>query len=221
VRLDTPSGVIAAKVTVRDGKVDSVSIQNVPSFFVRSAMVEVHGIGSVPVDISFGGNFFGFVRASDIGVEVSQGKSSTLARVALAIRDALNLAEPVQHPERPYINRISSVVVDANPLHPEADVRGVCVFGEEGLVVIDRSPCGTGLCARMATMYVRQQIRLDQVYGQESIVGTVFKGRLVGSRAVGQYEGMICEISGRAYITGMNIATVDIQDPLRFGYCLN
>jgi proline racemase len=221
LRLDTPSGVVAARVTVRDGRVDSVSVQNVPSFFVRSTVVDVPGLGSVPVDISFGGNFFGFVRASDIGIKVSQEKSAALAHAALAIRDALNVAEPVQHPEWPYINRISSVVVDADPLHPEAAVQGVCVFGEDGLVAIDRSPCGTGLCARMATMYARQQIGLDQLYGQESIVGTVFKGRLVGSRAVGQYDGMICEISGRAYVTGVNVATVDMQDPLRFGYSLN
>lgn len=221
VKLDTPSGLVSAKVVVRDGRVDSVSIQNVPSFFVRSTKVDVPGVGSVPVDISFGGNFFGFVRASDIGIEVLQEKSSALARVALAIRDALNVSESVQHPEWPYINRISSVVIDANPLRPDADIRGVCVFGEEGAVAIDRSPCGTGLCARMATMYVRQQIGLDQLYGQESIVGTAFKGRLVGSRPVGDYEGMVCEITGSAYITGVNVSMVDLRDPLKFGFSLS
>jgi proline racemase len=220
VTLDTPSGLVTARVTARDGRVESVAIQNVPSFFVRSAEVDVPGLGRVPVDISFGGNFFGFVRAADIGVEVSQEKSSALAKVALAIRDALNASEPVQHPEWPYINRIPSVVIDADPLHPAADIRGVCVFGEEGAVAIDRSPCGTGLCARMATMYVRQQIGLDQEYGQESIVGTVFKGRLVGSRAVGDYEGLVCEITGSAYVTGVNMAIVELRDPLKFGFSL-
>jgi len=220
VKLDTPSGLVSAKVRVKNGGVESVSIQNVPGFFVKSVKIDVPGLGAIPVDISFGGNFFGFVKSEDIGIKVAQTSSSKLAHIAIAIRDALNEQVSVVHPEWTYINRIASVMIDDVPEHPDADVKSVCVFGEEGAYGIDRSPCGTGLTARMAMMYVRGQVKLDEYFCQESIVGTVFKGRLVGSKKVGDYDGMICEITGSAHVTGVNIAVVDAHDPLRLGFSL-
>jgi proline racemase len=181
IKIDTPSGLVSAKVRVKNGGVESVSIQNVPAFFVKSVVVDVPELGKIPVDISFGGNFFGFVKSEDVGIKVASTNSSKLARIAMAIRDTLNATVPVQHPEWKYINRIPSVIIDDAPEHPEADIKSVCVFGEEGAYGIDRSPCGTGLSARMAMMYARGEIKLNEYFSQESIVGTIFKGRLVGS----------------------------------------
>jgi len=221
VLIDTPSGPVSARVTVANGAVESVSIVNVPGFFVRSTRVRVPDIGELPVDIAFGGNFFGFVRCEDVGLRVVPENSSKLARIAIAIRDALNESEPVQHPEWTYINRIPSVIIDDTPSYAGADVRCVCAFGEDGAIGVDRSPCGTGLTARMAMMYARQQIGMQQDLRQESIVGTSFCGRLVGSQRVGDHEGMLCEITGSAYMTGINVAMIDARDPLKFGFALH
>jgi proline racemase/trans-L-3-hydroxyproline dehydratase len=220
IMLDTPSGLVSARVTIKDGIVDSVAIRNVAGFFVTSVMVEVPSLGRIPVDVAFGGNFFGFVKSSDVGIKVATANSAKLAQTAIAIRDALNMSVPVQHPDWHYINRIASVIIDDEPEHPEADIKCVCVFGEEGAIGIDRSPCGTGLSARMAMLHSKGGIKMHECFKQESIVGTLFKGKLVRAQPVGRYEGLICEITGRAYIVGVDIAMIDARDPLKLGFAL-
>lgn len=216
--LDTPAGIVKARVEVEGASVKGVTIQNVPSFlYLKDVEVEVPEHGRIVVDVSYGGNFYAILPAEMVGLPIEPAYSSDLIRAGQRIRAALNAAVQVAHPENPYINTISHVMFTGPATDPEAHAKNTVMYGPAGL---DRSPCGTGTSARMAQLHARGELPLGRRFVHESIIGSLFQGELVEETRVGEYAAVVPTIRGRAYITGFNTIVVDPDDPFPRGFLL-
>jgi proline racemase len=216
IRLDTPAGVVTCKVAVQGGKPVSVTITNVPSFLFRQrVVVPVHGFGKVAADIAYGGNWFAFVEADQLGLTVEKAALPVLMQAATAVREAL-VREGVRghHPERD-----ADEVVDHVKLFEPID--GV-EPGSRALTLCpgaayDRSPCGTGTSAKLAVLHGKGEIEAGQWFRSESVLKTAFRARVVGETKVGPFAAIVPEIEGSAWITGFPAFVIDPSDPCRFG----
>lgn len=218
VKLDTPAGIVEARAEVEGNKVRSVTIRNVPAFLYKPDVeIDVRGIGRIRADISFGGSFFAIVDARELKVKITPENIDELIRIGMAIKKAANEQIKVQHPEREHIRSIDLVEIFDETDNPNADLRNVVIFGNGQA---DRSPCGTGTSAKMATLFAKGKLGLHQPFYYESIIGTIFKGELVAETTVGPYKAVIPEITGSAFITGFNQIVIDPRDPIKYGFLL-
>ncbi|RQD72270.1 MAG: proline racemase [Tindallia sp. MSAO_Bac2] len=216
--MESPAGLIKAKVRVEDGKAKEISITNVPSFLYKEN-VEIHvpEIGDIKMDIAFGGSFFAIIDAKELGLKVEVTESDRLLKLGLQIRDIINHTIEVQHPEQKHIKTVDLVEIFDEPTHEDADYKNVVVFGQGQL---DRSPCGTGTSAKMATLHAKGKLEAGENFVYESITGTMFKGVILEKTKVGEFDAVIPEITGSAYITGFNHFVIDPEDPLKHGFAL-
>lgn len=218
IKMDTPAGLIKAKARVEKGKVKEVSIVNVPSFlYKKDVNIDVPNIGEIKLDISFGGSFFAIVDAQQLGIKVIPKNSQKLIKLGLLIRKIVNEKVEINHPILSHINTVDLVEIFDKPTNSEANLKNVVIFGQGQ---IDRSPCGTGTSAKMAVLYSEGKLKEGEVFVYESILGTIFKGRILGTTKVGAYDAIIPEITGSAYITGFNHFVITPDDPLKYGFSL-
>jgi proline racemase len=218
VRLDTPAGLVTARAQITGGKVGGVTVRNVPSFLYRRGIeLEIPGAGPTLVDIAFGGNFFALLDAEEAGLSISPENIAGITETALLVRELLNRRVEVVHPLNRHIDSVQLVEFCGPPSRPDAHARNVVVFGEGQ---VDRSPCGTGTCARMAAMWASGDLELNRDFVHESIMGTTFTGRLVDTARIGHLDGVVPEITGRAFITGFQQFVIDPEDPLAHGFLL-
>lgn len=216
--IDTPAGLIHVKAQVEAGHVRSVTMRNVASFlFSKDMEVKLPGLGEIKVDIAFGGNFFALVDATALHLEVEKGNIDELIATGLMIRDAVNAKIKVRHPIANHITSVGLTEIYGKAKNPQAQARNVVIFGNGQ---VDRSPCGTGTSAKLAALYARGQIGLHEPFLYESIIETLFEGKIVAVTKVGQIEAVIPEIKGTAYVTGFNQFVVDSEDPLKYGFQL-
>lgn len=202
VAFDAPAGLIKARARVEKGVVKSVTIRNVPAFLYKeNVTVNVPEIGGIKLDISFGGSFFALVDAKELGIKVTPANVDKLIKAGMAVMKAANSQIQVQHPELAHIRTIDLVEIYDEPTHPEADYKNVVIFGDGQA---DRSPCGTGTSAKMAALYAKGKLALNKEFVYESIIGTLFRGRLVENIRVGDFSAVVPEITGSAYITGFH-----------------
>jgi proline racemase len=217
VRLDTPAGLVEARVAVREGRARSVTLRNVPSFLLaRDCTVEVEGLGPVGYDMAFGGNFYAILPADSVGLEVDPARADELIAAGLAIMAAVNDAAAPVHPADPRISGCRHVVFHA-PGGAGADARNATAIHPGWL---DRSPCGTGTSARMAQLASRGDLELGDAFVNESVIGTRFRGRLVERADVAGQPAWVPEITGRAWITGTGEYLLDAEDPFPAGFSL-
>lgn len=218
IKLDTPAGLVTARVTVEDLSAKSVTFRNIPSFlYQRDVEVEVPGFGQVIPDIAYGGNFYALVEASKLGLNIVPERAGDLVRAGIAIREAVNAQIRVQHPEKPFINGLTHVEFYGAPTHPEAHVKNAVIIPPGS---IDRSPCGTGTSAKVATLHAKGRLKTGEEFVHESIIGTLFRARVVEETTVGDLQAVVPEITGRAFVTGINQFVVDPEDPLKEGFLL-
>jgi proline racemase len=218
IRLDTPAGLVVARVAVVDGSAKQVTFTNAPAFLYRKDVnVDVPGHGRVTLDIAYGGNFYALVEARQLGIEITAERAGEIVQAGKAVRAAVNGAIRVQHPEMEFIEGLTHVEFYGPPTHPDADVKNAVVIPPGS---IDRSPCGTGTSAKLAVLHARGKLRENEEFVHESIIGTIFRARIVGTAQVGPFAAVIPEISGRAYVTGMHHFVVDPEDPLKRGFLL-
>lgn len=210
VRLDTPAGLVVARVNVADGRAKSVTIRNVASF-VYELDAEA---GGIRYDMVFGGNFYAIADAGAAGLTVAPEHSPELIEAALQLMHSVE--EPV-HPLQPEIRGCRHVIWTASP-GEGADGRAATAIHPGWL---DRSPCGTGTSARMAQLWKRGELALGTPFVNESIIGTRFLGRLVEEVEVGEQLAVVPEITGRAWITGMGQYLLDPEDPFPQGFRLS
>jgi proline racemase len=217
VRLDTPAGLVEARVAVRDGRAETVTLRNVPSFLhARDRTVEVPGFGAVTYDMAFGGNFYALLPAASVGLAVDPARSDELIRGGQAIMAAINAADRPVHPGDARISGCHHVVLH-EPGRDGADARAATSIHPGWL---DRSPCGTGTSARMAALHARGELGLDEPWVNESVIGTRFTGRLVAEVDVAGVPAVVPEITGRAWLTGMAQYLLDRDDPFPAGFAL-
>jgi proline racemase len=218
IRLDTPAGLVEARVTVSEGRAERVTLRNVPAFVQQlDAEVEVESLGTaVNYDMAYGGNFYALVPAAAVGLEPVPQNADELIAHGLAIADAINASALPVHPLDPAIRGCKHVVFHA-PGSDGAHARNATAIHPGWL---DRSPCGTGTSARMAALHARGELALNQEFVNESVIGSRFTGRLIEEVDVGATPAVIPEVAGRAWITGMAQYLLDPTDPFPVGFDL-
>ena len=217
VVLEAPAGIVRAEAEVKDGKVQKVSFVNVPAFLYKKDQKVVLDGKEITFDISFGGSFFAIVNAKQLGLEIKPENTTALTDLALRLRDVINAEIEIQHPTLAHIKTVDLVEIFDEPTHPEATYKNVVIFGQGQ---VDRSPCGTGTSAKMATLYAKGELKEGQKFVYESILGTLFYGEIVGTDKVGEYDAVIPKVAGSAYITGFNHFVIDETDPVKYGFVL-
>jgi len=216
-KIDTPAGRVVATAHMEQGTVREVSFVNVPSFLLeRDLQVDVPGIGMVQCDIAFGGGFYAYVDAAPLELALAPQHATQLIDVGMRIKRAVMAQYDIVHPAGdPELNFLYGTIFVR--LTPEADVhsRNVCIFAEGQ---VDRCPTGTGVSGRLAIHAARGEVGIDEPIVVESIVGSRFTGRIVGTTQVGNLPAIIPEITGTAHITGRNELLLDPDDPLGQGF---
>jgi proline racemase len=228
--LEAPAGLVGVRADVCAGKVTAVTFQNVPAFAVHlDAPLEVPGLGSVMVDVAYGGMFYVIAEAPAVGLKLTPDEGRDIVRLGEMIKAACAEQLPVVHPENPAIAGVTIAEFSAPATRPEAVLKNAVVVSSGQLDwdrpaswtgVIDRSPCGTGTCAKMATLHARGRLALNTDFVHEGILGTTFTGRLIGETRVGSYAAVIPTISGQAWITGIAQYVLDPTDPFPEGFTL-
>jgi proline racemase len=228
LKLDTPAGLIAVDAEVRAGKVKRVTFRNVPAFATHlDTPVEVRGLGIVTVDVAYGGMFYVIADAAPLGLRLTSDEARDIVRVAEMIKAAAREQLPVVHPENSGIAGVTIAQISGPPARADAHRRNAVVVSTGTLDwsrpsswtgALDRSPCGTGTCAKMAALHAKGQLALGEDFVHEGILGTVFTGRLLEETSVGPYRAVRPTISGQAWITGFAHYVVDPDDPFPNGF---
>ncbi len=221
LRLEAPGGLVEARATCRDGKVERVRIRNVPAFADRlDAKLEVAGLGTLTVDTAYGGDSFVIVDAPALGFALTADEARDLAETGMRITAAANDQLGFRHPENPDWAHISFCQIAA-PLTRE---EGVAISRNAVAIrpgKIDRSPCGTGCSARLAVLHARGTLRVGQGMIGRSIIDSHFDCRIEGETTVGDRPAIIPSIEGTAWITGAHQLMLDPTDPWPRGYRLS
>ncbi|GLZ03217.1 proline racemase [Actinomadura sp. NBRC 104412] len=217
VRLDTPAGLVEARVAVRDGVAENVTLRNIPSFSLTlDAVVPVPGLGEVRYDMAYGGNFYAITELEPLGLPFDRARKDDILRAGLDIMAAINEHAPPHHPVDPAISGCKHVQFLA--LGSDANHSRNAMAIHPGW--FDRSPCGTGTSARMAQLHARGDLPLHTEFVNESFIGTRFTGRLIAETTIGDLPAVIPEFTGRAWITGTADYLLDPTDPFPEGFVL-
>jgi len=219
--LEAPGGLVEATVRCREGKAQSVTVKNVPSFAARlDAPLEVEGLGTLTVDTAYGGDSFVIVNAEDLGVALRRDEARDLTDIGIRITRAANAQLGFDHPENPDWRHISFCQIAA-PVTVENGVK----TGRNTVVIrpgkLDRSPTGTGCSARLAVLHAKGQIDIGERFVGRSIIDSEFHCSIVGETRVGERAAVIPSISGRAWVTGTHQYMLDPDDPWPEGYRLS
>jgi len=226
--LEAPAGLIEITARVEGGKATSITFTNVPAFAVHLGVpVEIPEIGTVATDIAWGGMFYAIADAEQFGLRLTPDEGREIVRIGEMLTLAASEQYPVVHPDNAEMAGVTVSQLSA-PARSARNHRRNAVNMSTGesswdrpesfIGSIDRSPCGTGTSARMATMHARGELGLEQAFRHEGIMDTVFVGRLVGEVMVGEYPAVIPEITGQAWITGFANYVLDPTDPFPTGF---
>lgn len=226
--LEAPAGLIAISAEVRDGRARSITFRNVPAFVVAlERPVEVPGVGSVTVDVAWGGMFYALADAAALGFRLTPDEGRDLVRVGEMIKAATREQVPAVHPLQPELSGVSVMQWTGPPTLAGSHGRNTVVVSsgtldwerpESFTGVLDRSPCGTGTCARMAVLHARGQLPIGQDFVHEGILGTTWTGRLLEEMRIGELPGVVPQLTGSAWITGRADLVVDPDDPFPDGF---
>lgn len=216
LRLDTPAGLVIAEYRQEGQFVEEVKLTNVPAFLHSEQLTAgVEGLGSVTVDVAYGGNFYAIVDPQPAFRDMADHSAGDLLRWSPLLRRALNEKYVFQHPEKPDIRGLSHILWTGRPRHPEASARNAVFYGDKAL---DRSPCGTGTSARMAQWAARGRLKAGESFVHESIIGSLFRGRIEATTEVAGRPAIIPSVAGWARVTGFNTIFIDDRDPFAHGF---
>lgn len=220
---DAPAGTVRARARMATGgsagsgrpRVESVAFVNVPSFVLHGGLAVKLPARAIRADVAFGGAFYAIVDAEAVGLPIDVAHLPELRRVGMEIKHAIESQHTIVHPAEPGLKGIYGTIFTGPPNDPTADLRNVTIFAE---AEVDRSPCGTGTAAVMAVVDAMGLLAADRPFVHESLIGTAFNGRVVARTSVGEYQAIVAEIEGSAWITGEHVFLVDDADPLREGF---
>jgi len=216
VGIDAPCGFIEAFVAWDGARVGGVRFLNVPSFLLhRDVSVETPTFGRVTGDIAFGGAFYFYTGGVPHGLAIREHDVERLIRFGAEVKAAANIAFPVVHPEIPEINHIYGTIIDGPPRHAGSTQANCCIFADRE---VDRSPTGSGTAGRVAQLVARGELAMGAEISNESIIGSVFRGRAIREATCGPHAGVIPEVSGSAHLAGLATWIIDPDDPLAHGF---
>lgn len=226
--LEAPAGLVAVRAEVRGGRAVSVEFEGPPSFAMALGLeIAVPELGTVPVDIAYGGMIYAIFEGEPLGLELEPARARELARAGELVKAATLEQAPQAHPEIAGLVGPTIVQISGPPSGPHADRRNAVVVSTGRLDwehpdswtgALDRSPCGTGTCAKMAVLHARGGLELGEEFRHEGILGTVFTGRLLRETMVGSRPAVVPTIRGRAHVTGHARYVLDPEDPFPEGY---
>ena len=226
--LESPAGLIPLRAEVSGGKVQRVTFENVPAFAVHlDATIEVPQLGRVTVDVAYGGMFYVIAEAEPLGLDLRPERAREITRVGEMIKAAAREQLPAVHPDEARISGVTIAALSAPPTRPGATLKNTVVVSTGNLDwdqpdswtgTLDRSPCGTGTCAKMAVLHAKGKLALGEDFHHEGILGTIFTGRLVRETRVGPYKAVVPTLSGQAWITGFAQYVLDPGDPFPTGF---
>ena len=222
--LETPAGLVAIEARCEAGRVRSVTIENVPAFAAHlDVPIEVAGLGTVSVDVAWGGMFYVIADGARLGFRLTADEGAAIVEAGEQIRAAAREQITVAHPENPAINVIEATLLHAPPKLSANSGRSAVVVpsptkGAASRAVLDRSPCGTGTCALMAARHARGALKVGDEFRQEGILDTIFVGRVLEETQIGAVRAIRPSISGRAWITGFAHYVLADDDPFPEGF---
>lgn len=227
--LESPAGLIQVDARFSDGRVTEVTFENVPAFAMHlDEVVDVPELGEVVVDVAYGGMFYVIADADALGLRLVPNEAARIARVGEMIKAAAQEKFSVVHPQNPGIKNITIAVLSSKNAGPEADMRNTVVVStgkldwqkpETWTGTLDRSPCGTGTCAKMAALYAKGELALNQPFRHQGILDTVFVGELIREADIdAPYPAAVPTLTGRAWITGTANYMLADDDPFPEGF---
>jgi len=218
LKLDVPAGLITAEYRLEGEYVEEVRLTNVASFLYSEGLeIDAPGLGPLVVDVAYGGNFYCIVDPQKNFTDLGDVSVGDLLRWSPALRKAMNERYEFIHPDKPEIRGLSHIMWTGKPRAPGATARNAVFYGDKA---IDRSPCGTGTSARMAQWAAKGKLSVGDEFIHESIIGSLFNGRVEAQAQVGNYDGIIPSIAGWARQTGINTIFIDDRDPFAHGFSL-
>jgi proline racemase len=216
VTLETPAGLVTCRVRHDGGRLADATFRNVPAFSVLlDGAVDVPGLGRVPFDLAYGGHFYAMVPAAAVGLTLEPSAGPRIIEIGERIRARIEAEVPLVHPAMPAARGLLYIQFFEPARRADARLRNAVVVAPAGL---DRSPCGTGTSARLANLHARGALGVGEPFGHESIIGTLFVGRISGLTEIGGRPAIVPEITGRAWPTGRASLVLDPRDPFPAGF---
>ncbi len=210
IRIDTPAGLVTAHAKIVNNCVESVYFHNVPSFVsALDETVEIPELGIINYDLAFGGAFYAYVKAADVGLRCIPEDFRGLIEKGMLIKNAVMKNREIPHPFEQDLSFLYGTIFIDEAGSPENHSRNVCIFADGEA---DRSPTGTGVSARLAIHHARNEIKIGEPIVIESIVGSKFKGRIVSETTFGEHRAIVPEVEGTAFITGRHEFLIDPKD---------
>ncbi|MCJ2143297.1 4-hydroxyproline epimerase [Methylobacterium sp. E-066] len=214
--IDAPAGKVEVTYRQEGRFVEEVQLRNVPGYLHAEGLTaQVEGIGEIVVDVAYGGNFYAIVEPQKNFRDMAEHSAGELIALSPRLRAALNAQYDFVHPEHPEIRGLSHILWTGAPRHPEAQARNAVFYGDKA---IDRSPCGTGTSARMAQLAAKGRLKAGDDFVHESIIGSLFRGRVEAAATVGDKPAIVPSVAGWARQTGINTIFIDDRDPFAHGF---
>lgn len=230
LRLEAPAGVIEVRATCKDGKVERVEFENVPAFVAHlDVPLEVHGFGTVTASIAWGGMWYVMAEADMFEIDPTAENGGASVRAIEAMRHAAAEQYPVSHPENDDLRGPTIGMINAPPVDEGTHGRGAISVSSGPFDpakpmaltgALDRSPCGTGTCAKMAVLHAKGLLGVGEDYVNASPIGTRFTGRIERLTKVGGYDAIVPSLSGRGWISGVSQWMLDPSDPFPEGFTI-
>lgn len=218
IKIDSPAGIVNAYAKIKKQKIESVYFENVPSFvLLKNKVVNVPQIGKINFDVAFGGAFYAFVDADEINISLEPNNYNEIISKGMLIKNTVMKNFEIKHPFDDELSFLYGTIFYSKPKHDKNHSRHVCVFADGE---VDRSPTGTGVSARAAILYSKNQIKLNQQISIESIIDTTFSVKVISVTEFGNHSSVIPQVEGNAYIIGKNTFYIDPNDPLKNGFFL-
>jgi 4-hydroxyproline epimerase len=216
LNLDAPAGRVVARYDQQGRFVESVRITNVASYLAATdVVVDVPGMGELAFDISYGGNYYAILEPQKNFAGLESMSAGDVLRLSPIVRRLINEKIQPVHPENETIRGVSHVMWTGKPRNKRAHARNAVFYGDKA---IDRSPCGTGTSARMAQLAGKGTLEVGDDFVHESIIGSLFDGRVEALAKVGNHDAIVPSISGWARQHGINTILVDDRDPFAKGF---